>query len=115
MSTTYYFKYLRLAPAERADELDIPAEAPVFLSPMVSAPQSCSICAVTYSPLLYAPGHVTYSQHYHGMDGGIYFLMRTETRFTNTNSLFHPTGWLAQVEPIGKTAIFETTKGRLGS
>ena len=112
MSTTYYLKHLRLAPAELANELDIPAEAPVFLSPVVNAPQRCSICAVTYSPLLYAPGHVTYSQHYHGLDGGIYFLVRKETRFTK--SLFHPTGWLAQVEPIGKTAIYETSMGRLG-
>jgi hypothetical protein len=49
------------------------------------------------------------------LDGGIYFLVRKETKFTNTNSLCHPTGWLAQVEPIGKTAIVETTAGRLGS
>jgi hypothetical protein len=51
MSTTYYLKHLRLAPAELANALDIPAEAPVFLSPVVNAPQRCSICAVTVEEL----------------------------------------------------------------
>jgi hypothetical protein len=112
VSRDYYLKHLRLVPAEAANELGIPAESPVFLSPAVYAPHRCSVCPVTYTPLLYAAGQVTRSQHYHETDGGIYFLVRKEMSFTT--GLFHHTGWLAQVEPIGKSALFRGITGRYG-
>ena len=108
----YYLKHLRLVPAEAANELGIPAESPAFLSPAVYAPHRCSVCPVTYTPLLYAAGQVTRSQHYHDTGGGIYFLVRKE--MSGTTGLFHHSGWLAQVEPIGKSAIFRAITGRYG-
>jgi hypothetical protein len=63
MSRDYYFKHLRLVPAEAANDLGLPAESPVFLSPAVSARHRCFRCPVTYGPLLYATSLVTTSQH----------------------------------------------------
>jgi hypothetical protein len=62
--------------------------------------------------LLYAPGQVTRSQHYHETGGGIYFLVRKEMSFST--GLFHHSGWLAQVEPIGKSALFRGITGHYG-
>ena len=55
---------------------------------------------------------MTRSQHYHETDGGIYFLVRKGINFTT--GLFHHSGWLAQVEPIGKSALFRGITGRYG-
>jgi hypothetical protein len=101
-----------LVPAEAANQLGIPAESPVFFSPAVYAPHRCSVCPVTYTPLLYATGLVTRSQHYHQTDGGIYFLVRKGISLTT--GLFHHSGWLAQIEPLGKSAIVTSITGRYG-
>jgi hypothetical protein len=112
MSRDYTIKHLRLVPMEVATALGIPAESAVFLSPAVSAPHRCLRCPVTYTPLLYATGVVTTAQHYHETEGGIYFLVRK--RLTCTTGLFHHSGWLCQVEPLGKCAIFRGITGRYG-
>ena len=112
MSRDYYLKNLRLVPAEATNDLGLPAESPVFLSPAVYAPHRCLLCPVTYGPLLYATGLVTTSQHYHETKGGIYFLVRKE--MSATTGLLHHSGWLAQIEPIGKSALFRGITGRYG-
>jgi hypothetical protein len=55
---------------------------------------------------------VTHSQHYHETEGGIYFLVRTG--MSATTGLFHHSGWLAQIEPLGKFALFRGITGRYG-
>jgi hypothetical protein len=39
---TYYVNTLRLVPPDVANQLGIPAEAPVFLSPLVRMAQECA-------------------------------------------------------------------------
>jgi hypothetical protein len=104
MATEYYVKTLRLAPPQLVNRLGIPAETPVFLSPQVNNAQRCASCGVTYSPLLYAVGRITTAQHFHDdCGGGIYIVLTSSLAFTA--SLAVRSGWIAEVEPIGKTSV----------
>ena len=111
MSKTYYFKQLRLAPADVLNQMGIPAEAPAFLSPVVDLARHCRVCPIRYTPLVYQTGQVTYAQHYHATVGGIYFFARHQLHLELLSEL---TGWFAQIEPLGKTAIYGHDSRRLG-
>jgi hypothetical protein len=50
--------------------------------------------------LVYQTGVVTHAHHYHPTAGGIYFFVTCRPPFTNW--LIERTGWIAEVEPIGK-------------
>lgn len=63
-------KHLRLVTPERANELGIPAEAPVLCSPYVSGTYRCDICNVKYTPLIYQIGQETEAQHFCKENGG---------------------------------------------
>lgn len=65
-------KHLRLVTPERANELGIPAEAPVLCSPYISGTNHCDICNVKYTPLIYQVGQETEAQHFCTSGGGIY-------------------------------------------
>jgi hypothetical protein len=54
---------------------------------------------------------VTYAQHYHATVGGIHFWVRHQLHL---DLLFELTGWFAQIEPLGKTAIYGHDSSRLG-
>jgi hypothetical protein len=57
------WKHVSCLDPERASELGVPAEAPVFVSPTLRRAHECPTCGVTFTPLVYAPGHVTRAQH----------------------------------------------------
>jgi hypothetical protein len=100
MAETYY-KTLRLVPPGLANQIGIPAEAPAFLSPVIDTPRVCAMClGCTYSPLVYQTGHVTAAHHYHAQSGGIYCFVATSLSFLA--SIAELTGFVAQVEPIGR-------------
>jgi hypothetical protein len=105
MSTTYYVKVLRLVPPATANRLGIPAEAPTFLSPGVVTPHRCWACWVTFTPLVYQTGQLTTAQHYHKNRGGIYFIVTDYSPLLFLYALTGRTGWLAHIEPVGKTWI----------
>jgi hypothetical protein len=111
MSKTYYFKQLRLAPADVLNQMGIPAEAPAFLSPVVDLARHCRVCPISYTPLVYQTGQVTYAQHYHATVGGIYFIVRHQLHLELLSEL---TGWFAEIEPLGKTAIYCDDSSRRG-
>src|SRR5919202_3474584 len=107
-----YFKVLRLAPPQACHELGIPAEAPTFLSPQICDARRCRSCSVTYTPLVYAPGLVTKAQHWHPDRGGIYFHAVDPLSFPDPCA--GGCGWIAQVEPLGRTWIDDDTIAPLG-
>lgn len=99
-----YFKELRLITPELANELEINAESPVFISPMVNGDEKCSHCGVTYRPLIYGTGSIVLPHHFHpprlftpyGEDGGVYIFGTDDSR---VQAIFG--GWIALVEPQG--------------
>jgi hypothetical protein len=97
-----YIKTLRLVPAEYVNRLGMPAEAPTFVSPIIDTRRPCLICRrTTYAPLVYQTGYVTTAHHYHHChSGGIYCFLATSPSFLA--SIAELTGFVAQVEPIGK-------------
>jgi hypothetical protein len=100
MDAELYTKTLRLVMPETALSLNIPAEVPTFVSPMVSNPNYCRYCGITYSPLTYQTGQITEAQHYHEGTGGIYFWYLPATK--PVAGLVYNSGFLAFVEPIGR-------------
>lgn len=66
------WKAVRCITPEAAAELGIPAETPVFISPYIRTPEDCPTCGATFSPLVYAPGHVTQAQHHFWRCPGIW-------------------------------------------
>jgi hypothetical protein len=106
-----YIKTLRLVSPAAANQLGIPAEAPVFLSPLVRGAQACSTptCSVTYTPLMYATGRVSTAPHFHRKSGGVYFYVVTDVVTDSVaflDALVEHTGWIATVEPLGITAMY---------
>jgi hypothetical protein len=70
------------------------------------------LCNATFSPLVYQTSHLTSSQHYHDDQGGISFFLTHPPPFTNW--LLERTGWVAYVEPVGKTWIEPSGSCRTG-
>lgn len=103
MTTPYYVKLVRLAEPRFLNRLGIPAEAPTFLSPQIVGSYRCTLCKATYSPLMYAPYAIVSAQHFHEKRGGINFFVTNNLLALARLLLCY--GWLAQVEPIGKTII----------
>lgn len=93
LPSSYKVKALMLVTPERANELNIPAEAPVFVSPYVSDEGHCSQCHIRYTPLVYNIGHTTEAQHFCKQGGGLY--VRTPEDNTNkwiySDNLWHAT------------------------
>ncbi|GEM_PF-2117744 len=100
-----YIKELRLVSPERAQELGLSAEGPVFISPGINESKICSVCGVEYTPLVYQKGYVISSHHFHSEKdpikneeaGGIYHW--------GTKGLNGPThsSWRAILRPIGQS------------
>lgn len=61
----FKMKALRLITPERANELGVPAEAPVFCSPYVTHSRHCDQCMKDYGPLVYQVDRETVAQHWH--------------------------------------------------
>lgn len=66
-----YYKSICLMTPEHARALNIPAEAPVFISGYISGTHECRECERDYSPLVYGFGRPTMAQHT-CLNGGIY-------------------------------------------
>jgi len=99
--TLVKYKALRLITPERANELDIPAEAPVLVSPYINLRQACFECHQEYSPLLYQLGQQTTAQHFCKFSGGgiytiDYSVMDRPDKWVSRRGL-----WMAQVIPHG--------------
>jgi hypothetical protein len=108
MSRNYYLKQLRLLPAETASTLGLPAEAPTFVSPIIGEQNRCVLCPVTYTPLCYQVGYITYAQHQHETGGGIYCYRRCRPGIPEAR--IRENGWISQVEPLG--ALHHQKTGR---
>jgi hypothetical protein len=107
MARSYYLKQLRLLPAETASTLGLPAEAPTFVSPILGEQNRCSVCPVTYTPLCYQVGYVTYAQHYHESGGGgVYCYRRCRPGVHEAH--IRETGWISEVQPLGALQIQKT-------
>jgi hypothetical protein len=104
---------LRLVTAKFANSLGIPAEAPTFISPYIGGPERCDLCSVTFTPLVYQTGRVTYAQHYHPGEGGIYFSIATREEWLawlTGGEGIGPTGFVAHIEPIGQVETIPDTQ-----
>jgi hypothetical protein len=112
VSKAYFVKQLRLTPVDLACQLDIPVEAPVFLSPNINRQERCRYCPVLYGAIVYQTGYVAAAHHWHERTGGIYFYVRYSGYFHG--ELVERTGWLARIEPLGKTWIEDTCCGCFG-
>lgn len=90
MPSILKLKQLRLISPEHANELGIPAEAPVLVSPYISREGDCIICNVKYRPLMYQVGFTTKAHHTCKENGGIYTqLYEDESRkWVYTDGLF---------------------------
>lgn len=91
-------KALKLILPDLANELDIPSEAPTFISPYITSKSMCHECGVWYSPLLYAHGTTTTAQHFCKDHGGIYVRLPEDdtAKWVYSNDLWH-----AVVQPNG--------------
>lgn len=89
------YKVVRLLAPSYAAPLLIQhgGEAPFFISPNVQAESQCGLCNRTFSPLVYAIGQTTVSQHFHRSVrvGGIYLHSEVPKL----------TDWLLAGEPSG--------------
>jgi hypothetical protein len=101
----YHLKQLRLAPMDVVNACGIPAESPVFISSKIDKPQRCGRCGVIYSALIYQTDHISYSHHYHDdvrdNEVGIFFFAHRQRWLYDV--FIGGTGWIAAVEPLGKT------------
>src|SRR3990170_2050023 len=88
---TVCYKGLRLITPKLANELGIPAETPVFISPYLEESDTCSHCKIEYKPLVYPAGDIVNAHHWHKSSGGIYYFR------TGGNQFGTPTGssWIA--------------------
>jgi hypothetical protein len=113
MAEQIFAKTLRLILPETANSLNIPAEAPTFISPVTSEPSVCRHCGITYAPLVYQTGQTTVAQHYHAKSGGIYFVCMPSTK--RLKALLYTSGFIAFVQPLGPIAterLFTDVVGR---
>lgn len=94
-------KDLRLIVPELARELEIPAEAPVFVSPYVSETVRCG-CGVEYRPLVYQVGREIKAHHFHRrlyVSGGIYYDKSPLKEYAKLTTMY---GFVAILEPVGR-------------
>lgn len=91
-------KHLRLVTPERANELGIPAEAPVLCSPYTSGGY-CQICKIQYTPLIYQVGQTTEAQHFCKEAGGGIYVQIPEDH--STTWVYEPGLFTASVQPSG--------------
>jgi hypothetical protein len=95
----YYQKMLELITPDRANQLGIPAEAPVFISPYVDRGAYCPHCGIEYTPLVYEAGQIITAQHMHEDSGGIYHYgtLKKTPPIGSTH-----TRWVAEILPLGE-------------
>lgn len=94
-----YFKSLWLISPQKAAELGLPAEAPVFVSPYQWEIKQCS-CGAKYGPLVYGPGAPIEAHHFHDFaEGGIYF--DKSINGPNQWDIYANGNWIAIIEPLG--------------
>lgn len=67
-----HYKLLKLITPEEANRFGVPAESPVFVSPLKSIAENCRECHVSHTPLVYSQDGITEAQHFHPTNGGIY-------------------------------------------
>jgi len=112
------FKMVELITPEKANELGIPAEAPVFVSPVVNTRSVCrNECGIEYSPLVYQVGYETQAQHLHKNSGGIYFSQTANidrVAWASDASRFFR-GWVALLDPKEPILYAVGARGRAGS
>jgi hypothetical protein len=92
-------KALKLITPERANELDIPAEAPVFISPYVTKRRHCNFCHKDFSPLIYQVGQTTTAQHTCKTGGGGIYVRLSDD--TSKKWIYYDYLWTAIVNPHG--------------
>jgi hypothetical protein len=109
MSTPIYVKQLRLITPRKAGQLGITAEAPVFVSPVVSDHRCCSVCTHSYYPLVYQTGYEIVAHHWHETDSGIYFYVVDDPH--KADSIARQSGWIAYLEPLGDVVIGPKERG----
>ncbi len=96
-----HFKVLKLIPPETANQLGIPAEAPVFVSPFIRGAETCRDCGTTFTPLVYQTGYEVTAQHFHERSGGIYFYSTLSPAVVAARGMDNPYAWMGLVEPHG--------------
>jgi hypothetical protein len=96
-------------PPHIAQQWDIPAGCPTFLSSQTYRADPCPdhTCLATYSPLEYRVGQVTEAQHFHDHIGGIAFYRLFRGHGPLPSWAKEQTGWAAFVEPIGTVLLNE--------
>lgn len=104
-----YHKIVELITPDKANELGIPAESPVFVSKYIKKEDTCAHCSTTYTPLVYQVGYTTNSQHIHEGSGGIYLYSSLRKR---PPTLVEASRWVAEVEPIGELIQEDDIGGR---
>jgi hypothetical protein len=98
----YTWKYVSVWPPEVAERFGLPAEAPVFASPFVRAPEACRDCGATVAPLVYAPGHITETLHRAPTCPGLWHYHVAPVRWD----------WGAVVVMVGETDCWVAARGR---
>lgn len=103
------FKALRLITPEFANRLGVATESPVFVSPALNSKEKCSICDISYEPLIYQTEYQINSHHFHQTRGGIYYIERPLVLEGYFNAVIQnfSTGWISMLEPVGQN-------GRIG-
>lgn len=99
-----YLKTLSLITPEMAHELGIPAEAPVFISPVQNFSVVCDFCRRSYGPLVYQVGRVVEAHHFHKDErgsGGIFFTQWDTDNFPSD----YIVTWQAILTPISKRTV----------
>ena len=95
----YRYKAVQLLSPEEAQQVGIPAEAPVLVSPYADR-HVCPDCGAAYSKLVYAPGETTTAQHFHRADGGIYHC--TGRHRDDLGGMATESGWLLELAVLGR-------------
>src|SRR5258708_1296251 len=77
------YKELTLITPKKSQELGIPGETPLLISPRIitsyiEGRTICEVCGVKFTPLIYQAGYTTLSQHFHQTLGGIYWYQGNE-------------------------------------
>ena len=95
-------KGLALITPEKASQLGLSAEGPVFVSRSTLGFEKCR-SGHAYSALVYQSGSVVEAQHFHqddkyGDGGGIYFEFSNDDDPEPTRAFY---GWSAQLRPLG--------------
>ncbi len=97
-----YYKYLKLITPDKARELAVLTEAPIFVSGYINRKERCPHCGLDYSPVVYQSGYIIASQHFSERCGGIFFHGARSVEEVDLN-IENPYGWRAKVTPEGET------------